>query len=36
MEQVPERAPARVVSSREIKREIELVRYGNDVEIDTK
>lgn len=35
MEEIPERAPARVVSSREIKREIELCRYGNDVEVDT-
>lgn len=35
VEQVPERAPARLVTSREVKSEIELVRYGNDVQIDT-
>ena len=35
VEQVPERAPARLVTSREVKSEVELVRYGNDVTIDT-
>jgi hypothetical protein len=35
VEQVPERAPARLVTSREVKTEVELARYGNDVVIDT-
>lgn len=35
VEQVPERAPARLVTSREVKSEIELVRFGNDVTLDT-